>query len=1158
MVVMNSQVKIMKSLTATANLEYYLIATGLMILLLLSGVASAAPPTATTVAASSISTTGATLNGTVNGNSASTTVSFNYGLTTTYGSTIAGSPTGFTNNRSVSAAITGLTCGTTYNFQVAASNSAGTASGTNLVFSTSTCPTPSITSLSPANATVGAASFTLTINGTNFVTNSQIQFNGSNRTTSYVNATTLTTVIPVSDLSTAKTYSVTVVNSTQTSNVVAFSVIPPLPPIPSQCFSDTFTSLNTANWNVTGSPTTAIPTIAMSNRLRLTPNITYQKSMAQLQRWFPGANNTVVLTFDYYAYGGNGADGVSVVLSDANTTPAPGGYGGSLGYAQYTGSISGFNGGWLGIGIDEWGNFPNNNEARVGYPVGWTAPSGANTASGFYPNSVVVRGSGSGYASNQYQLLANTGTLSPPVWVNASSMSTPQRYRITFDHSNGTNGWLTVQRDTAGGNNFTTLVPTFDVKAANSGQVAVPTNFYLSLTASTGGSSNIHEIGNLNVCATSLLPVGGGLHHLQITGNASGPTCQPTSLTITACADALCTGYTSTAVSGTLTASNTVDWNPNLTGADATFTIPAGAISITKPVRVATAGTTTFGISSASINPIATNTTVCNLGGTNSCSFAASAAGITLNVDKHISCTEQIVTLTGCGSGYANTGLNFKLWTSYSNPTTGTKQATVAFQNNATGNIATAVLPTTQPSTTNVNSLYFNSSKQANSLKISYPDVGQIVLNASYTGTAGDASGSATFIVAPAKFTFSNITPTPLVAGKNFSATVTAMNQCTTPSATPNFGKETAPESVTLTHIKYQPTGSGASNGIFTGSIGGFNNGAATSNNLNWSEVGTIDLKATLTSGNYLGGNPITATTGTTGSTGAVGAFIPDHFNTTVTQGCSVGGFTYSGQPFPVSVTALNGLASPTTTVNYDGSANTSPTFAKTVTLSEANSVVGSLSPSTVSASNFTAGVANITPTFTFTSNLTAPATIKLRAVDTSNVSSATGTEGTALIRSGRVQLSNAYGSELLNLAIPAAAQYYNGNAWITNIDDKCTSTTLSFTPVGTDITGKTCVLESANNSGKGCAAPVTGNYQFLEGGITGTDSNGVAGFAGNFNLWLKATGSGNAGALDVTADVASYLQFNWRGLGNANPTARASFGLYKGDNKVIYSRELY
>ena len=49
-------------------------------------------PAATTLAATSLSTTGATLNGTVNANEISTTVTFEYGTTTSYGQTVAGNP----------------------------------------------------------------------------------------------------------------------------------------------------------------------------------------------------------------------------------------------------------------------------------------------------------------------------------------------------------------------------------------------------------------------------------------------------------------------------------------------------------------------------------------------------------------------------------------------------------------------------------------------------------------------------------------------------------------------------------------------------------------------------------------------------------------------------------------------------------------------------------------------------------------------------------------------------------------------------------------------------------------------------------------------------------------------------------------------------------
>ncbi|MDO9215076.1 MAG: hypothetical protein Q7U23_14745 [Methylococcales bacterium] len=1113
-------------------------------------------PAATTNAATAITTSSAILNGIVSSNGATTTpISFEYGLTTAYGSTVAASPSSLAagvSNNAVSASITGLTCNLGYHFRVKAINSAGTAYGNDMSFTAASCPTPTITSISPISKNMGSAGFTLTLNGTNFVAISQVQLDGSNRATTYVSATQLTAIIPASDLNNATTYAVTVVNSAIASNALSFSVIPQLPPLPAQCFSDNFSNLSVTDWNVTGSYTPNV----VSNRLRLTSANTNLKSMAQLQRWFPAANNTVVLTFDYYAYGGSGADGVAVVLSDANTTPAPGGYGGSLGYAQYTGPISGFNGGWLGIGLDEWGNFPNNNESRTGYPTGWTPPVGANTASGFYANSVAVRSSGSG--NTGYALLANTGTVSPALWVNAMSMPTAHRYRITIDHSNSVNGWVTVQRDTTGtGSSFTTLVPTFDVKAANSGQAAVPNNFYLSLTASTGGSTNIHEIDNLQVCATTQLPVGGGLHHLEITGNSNGPTCQPTSLTIKACANAACAGYTSTAVSGTLTASNTVNWDPNGTGATADFTIPAGSISITKPMLVSTVGVTTFGINSAVISPAATNTTTCNLGGTNSCNFTGTATGLSVTVPNHISCANQAVTLTGCGSTFANMGRNIKLYTTYLNPSSGTQPATATFLNNS-GTTSTVTLATSATGTALTN-LKFNGSATASNLTISYPDVGQLQLNASYTGSSatGDnglnMNGSSTFIVAPASFSVSNISPAPLIAGKDFSATVTAKNQCAVPNTTPNFGLEASPEGVTLSHTKYQPTGVGAVNGLFSGTVGSFSNGVATSNNLNWSEVGTIDLNATLSSGNYLGSN-VTAASGNTGSTGAVGAFIPDHFNTTVTQGCSAGGFTYSGQAFTATVTALNGLAVPTTTVNYDGSANTSPHFAKTVILSEANGVAGSLAPTNVAATAFTAGVASPSPAFTFTNNPTNQTTIKLRAVDTGNVSSATGTEGTALIRSGRIQLANAYGSELLDLAMPLTAQYWNGSAWVTHSDDNCTTgINLSLTdPNNTDglIPAESCVFDNGAGSGLsglGCSVVGGGSLQYKEPPLNG-----------NFNLNFKATGVGNAGYLDVIATIPTYLQFNWRGLGNANPTARATFGIYKGNDKIIYFRELY
>ncbi len=99
---------------------------------------SALPPAATTFFTNSISSTAATLNGLVNAFGSSTAVSFDYGLTTAYGSNIAGTPTPVTGSglTGVSAVLTGLTSGTTYHFRVNATSSQGTTLGSGQTFTT--------------------------------------------------------------------------------------------------------------------------------------------------------------------------------------------------------------------------------------------------------------------------------------------------------------------------------------------------------------------------------------------------------------------------------------------------------------------------------------------------------------------------------------------------------------------------------------------------------------------------------------------------------------------------------------------------------------------------------------------------------------------------------------------------------------------------------------------------------------------------------------------------------------------------------------------------------------------------------------------------------------------------------------------------------------
>ena len=154
--------------------------------------------------------------------------------------------------------------------------------------------------------------------------------------------------------------------------------------------------------------------------------------------------------------------------------------------------------------------------------------------------------------------------------------------------------------------------------------------------------------------------------------------------------------------------------------------------------------------------------------------------------------------------------------------------------------------------------------------------------------------------------------------------------------------------------------------------------------------------------------------------------------------------------------------------------------------------------------------------------------------------------------RYGRVKLSNAYGSELLDLPVPMIAQYWNGS-WLTDTLDTCTTgVSLSRAVVSggmTVDTSKACAWDNGTPpglSGIGCSTTSPGKAFAMPPGV------------GNFNLNLKASGAGNPGAMDLSASVPPWLQYNWKGAGNANPTARATFGVYGAKSPIIYRRENY
>ncbi len=96
-------------------------------------------------------------------------------------------------------------------------------------------PLPILTSLSPGSAAPGSAGFTLTINGTGFVTVSVAQWNGSPRQTTFVSGTQLTIQVTAADVANVGVASVTVINPAPgggTSNTLPFTIGTLTNPVP--------------------------------------------------------------------------------------------------------------------------------------------------------------------------------------------------------------------------------------------------------------------------------------------------------------------------------------------------------------------------------------------------------------------------------------------------------------------------------------------------------------------------------------------------------------------------------------------------------------------------------------------------------------------------------------------------------------------------------------------------------------------------------------------------------------------------------------------------------------------------------------------------------------------------------------------------------------
>lgn len=678
---------------------------------------------------------------------------------------------------------------------------------------------------------------------------------------------------------------------------------PPEPPAPQTCLADDFNrlALGSSDWAVTSrNGSFGVPKI-VGNRLRLTDNSGNVATGATLQRLVPATANFVQVEFKYYAYGGNGADGVAVTFSDATQTPQPGGYGGSLGYAQ-NGSISGFSGGWLAVALDEYGNFSNPTEGRVG-------------GAGFRPDSVSVRGSGSGTTGYRY-LAGTAANLSPGIDFSGSGVGPGHTYRITLDNTVAGKAMLKVERNTGSG--FTTLVSSFDV-LASTGQAALPANFYLTFTGSTGGSNNIHELDDLQVCATRMDPVGQQIDHYEFVHAGNALTCNPLSVEVRACLNADCSLRHTDPVSVTLSPSG---WEG---GSSRTF---SGG-TLVDNLRVTTAQTVTLGVSNSSPPLKALSQTLCKVGTaplSTNCSVAFADSGFVFDVPNLLAAKEQTsIALQAvrkdnaslkCVPAFASGSRTLQFWSDYVDPATGSMPVRV----NDTAVSGNAASPTNL-------SLTFDS-QATTQLKVRYDDAGLMQLNARFAGTGLESglvmSGTDQFVGRPYGLHISSpsdgscTAATPegcgvlRVAGDSFPLSIRAVawqadGEALSEAAlrdnptTPNFRLS----GIALGSGLLAPTaaaggvpGNFYSHDASTGSrsvLGSYDHalGASTSLALSQSEVGIFQLTATPVAGSYHG------QTVSGGASALIGRFVPARLGVTSTASLTpaCGAFSYQGQP---------------------------------------------------------------------------------------------------------------------------------------------------------------------------------------------------------------------------------------------------------------------
>ncbi|MBV9344450.1 MAG: hypothetical protein JOZ03_05610 [Gammaproteobacteria bacterium] len=259
---------------------------------------------------------------------------------------------------------------------------------------------------------------------------------------------------------------------------------------------EAFTATSAPGWTLSGNAFLTAPSLDPAGQgwLRLTDTALDERGLALDTGQSFAGNVPVTVRISFVAWGGTGADGITVFLYDATQNMAGAANGGGLGYCNGAG-------GYLAIGLDEYGNFSNPaDHCHLGGP-------------GRIRESLVIRGPL--FAGNPYVTgVPVVGGIDNP---GVATRPSPKTILVTLTPA--TTGYtVTALFQDASGNPFQTLFSNVAFP------FPAPATLSVGFSGSTGGSTNTHELQGL-VTATP--------DDLQVTMSGPGTVLEGTPVTYT-------------------------------------------------------------------------------------------------------------------------------------------------------------------------------------------------------------------------------------------------------------------------------------------------------------------------------------------------------------------------------------------------------------------------------------------------------------------------------------------------------------------------------------------------------------------------------------------------------------------------------------------------